>query len=127
MSYQPQRILAPDGTELVVIAAADYDRLVAAASWDEDSREIYLADRALRDDARYPASVVDAILAGATPLQAWREYRGISQSALARAVGIGPSTLSKIEMGKRIGRMATRRAIARSLDIPLSALDPLDD
>lgn len=127
MSYEPQRIIAPDGTELVVIAAADYDRLVTAAAWDEDARDIHLADRALRDEARYPAPVVDAILAGATPLKAWREYRGISQTELARAIGVGPSTLSRIEVGKRIGRMATRRAIAKALDVPASALDPLDD
>lgn len=127
MSYEPQRIVAPDGTELVVIAAADYDRLVAAAAWDEDAHDIHLADRALRDEARYPAPVVDAILSGATPLRAWRKHRGISQSALARASGIEASSLSKIEAGKRIGRLATRRLIAKALDVPVSALDPLDD
>jgi DNA-binding XRE family transcriptional regulator len=125
MTYRPQRIVAPDGTEMVVIRASDYDQLVAAAALDEDIRH---ADRVLgRDDARYPTSVVDAILAGASPLRAWREYRGFSQVALAQRAGITATALNKIEAGKREGRALTRRAIARALDVPISALDPLDD
>ncbi|NWP15660.1 hypothetical protein, partial [Escherichia coli] len=63
MTYQPQRILAPDGTEMVILRAVDYDRLVAAAAWDEDARDLYMADRALAgDEARYPAPIADAIL-----------------------------------------------------------------
>lgn len=127
MTYQPQRIVAPDGTELVVMRAQDYARLVAAAG-DEDARDIRLADRARRDDdARYPAPVADAILAGMTPLRAWREHRGISQADLARLAGVTATALSKIESAKRIGRPGTRRAIASALDVPVSALDSLDD
>jgi DNA-binding XRE family transcriptional regulator len=125
MTYQPQRIVAPDGTEMVLIRAADYDRLVAAAGLDEDIRE---ADRVIAsDDARYPATVADAILGGATPARAWRAYRGITQVELARRAGITSTALNKIESGKRDGRPATRRAIARALAIPVSALDPIDD
>lgn len=127
MTYQPQRIIAPDGTELVVMRAQDYARLVAAAG-DEDACDIRLADRARRDDeARYPASVADAILAGVAPMRAWREYRGISQADLARLAGVTATALSKIESAKRIGRPGTRRAIAKALDVPVSALDSLDD
>jgi DNA-binding XRE family transcriptional regulator len=128
MTYQPQRIVAPDGTEMVLVRADDYDKLVAAAALDEDSRDILMADRALaRDEARYPAPVVDAILAGATPIKAWREHRDLTQADLARRSGVSATALNKIESGRRGGRLATRRAIAKGLDVPVSALDPLDD
>ena len=128
MTYQPQRILAPDGTEMVILRAVDYDRLVAAAAWDEDARDIYMADRALAgDEARYPAPIADAILTGTAPVRAWREYRGISQADLARISGVSATALNKIEGGKRLGRPATRQALARARDVPVSALDPLDD
>lgn len=128
MTYEPQRIVAPDGTEMVVIRATDFDRLVAAAAWDEDARDIYTADRALAgDEARYPAPVADSIIAGAAPLRAWREYRNLSQAELARQSGVTPTSINKLESGKRFGRLATRRAIARVLDIPVSALDPIED
>ncbi len=127
MTYEPQRIVAPDGTEMVVLRAVDYDQLVAAAALDEDARDILMANRAIRDEVRYPAGVVDAILAGATPLRAWREHRGFSQAELARKAGLDATALNKIESGKRVGRLATRRAIAKALDVPISALDPMDD
>jgi DNA-binding XRE family transcriptional regulator len=128
MTYQPQRITAPDGTEMVVIRAEDYDRLVAAAALDDDRRDARMADRALAlSDVRYPAAVVDAILGGATPLRAWRVYRGLSQISLAEAANLSATGLNKLELGKRDGRPATLRAVAKALDIPVSALDPLED
>lgn len=134
MTYQPQHIEAPDGTPLVVITLRDYERLIGSAEGDtEDARDNAAADRALAEsDARYPAPVVDAILAGATPIAAWRRYRGLSQSALAAAARIGQTAVARLEKQRKgalsmpYGRRATREAIAVALKVPLDALDPID-
>jgi hypothetical protein len=133
MIYQPQTFRAPDGTELVVMTRADYDRLVATAALDEDARDNAAAAAALAEsDARFPLAVVDAILAGLTPVAAWRRHRGLSQSALARYTGLTQAAIARLESRRNgrapaVGRLTTRRAIAAALDIPLRALDPPGD
>lgn len=131
MTYQPQRIEAPDGTELVVITRAEYDRLVDAHG-DEDARDARLADLALAEgDLRYPAPVMDAMLAGDTPVAAWRKHRGMSQADLAAKTGMTQAGVSRLETRREgitpVGRLATRRALAKALDVPVAALEPLEE
>lgn len=127
MTYH-QSFTAPDGTKLVVLSRADYDRLLAASG--EDAGDIQAADTARADPTRYPAAVVDRILAGKTPVAAWRAYRGMTQSRLAEAAGMiqaGIARLEHLSDGKMPwGRYQTRAAIAAALEIPVAALDPLD-
>jgi len=130
MEYKPQHFEAPDGTPLVVITADEYKRLLATV--DDDAADIAAADRARADDTRFPAEVVDAIIDGATPVAAWRQYRGLSQAALAGTAGMTQAGVSRLETKKdgrapAVGRLETRRALAKALDVPLSALDPLED
>lgn len=54
-----------------------------------------------------------------------RVARGLSQSALARAAGIGKGSLSELEAGQRNPTLATLYALAGTLHVPLAAL--LDD
>ncbi|WP_370618831.1 helix-turn-helix domain-containing protein [Mumia sp. Pv 4-285] len=51
-----------------------------------------------------------------------REDRGLSQSALARAAGIGKASLSELEAGRRNATLATLYALAEPLGVPLAAL-----
>ena len=133
MTYERQRFTAPDGTKLVVIAESDYERLVLEAALDEDARDIRAADQSrVESDARYPAVVVDHIIAGMTPVAAWRTYRDMTQARLGEIAGVHQTAIARLEKrvaGKPqpLGRWTTRQAIARALDVPVSALDPLDD
>lgn len=118
MNYRPQSFDAPDGTPLVVITRAEYDRLIAAAL-DEDTRDDLIADRALAEgDARYPAAVVEAMIAGKSPVAAWRAHRSLTQADLAVLAGVTQAAISRIESGgpdgSRSGSVDTRRAIARA-------------
>lgn len=58
----------------------------------------------------FPGSVVAAILEGAHPIKAFREYRGMTQARLAQAVGSSAVYISQIERG---GRRAGRRFFAK--------------
>lgn len=117
------------GGDFVVLPRREFDRLVAAAH--ADAQAIRAADRARADPARYPAAVADAILRGVSPVAAWRAYRKMTQAELAVASGIGQTGIARLETKRNgrtgYGRKATREAIAHALNIPLSALEPLDD
>ncbi len=125
MGQEPQRFTAPDGTEMVVLPAADYDQLELLASEGED----YVAARAQLDrlaagEGTMPAEVLDLILdEDLTAVAAWRRYRGMTQAALAKAAGCSQVWLSRIEAGAGHGTPKMRRAIAAALDAPLWALE----
>lgn len=129
MKYAPQHFVAPDGTDMVVMRARDYEALLAAVEVDEDARDIAAADAArAASDVLYPSQVVDDVLAGSSILAAWRRYRGMSQAELARRAELSQSAISMLEKRPNAyGRRASRIALARALDIPLAALDPLED
>ena len=91
----------------------------------EDIEDVAAYDEAIANDDgfRVPHVVVVAIHEGQHPVRAWREYRGLTQEALASAAGISTPFLSQIEGSKRVGSLDTLRAIARALDVPLDMLD----
>lgn len=69
-----------------------------------------------------PGEVLFAILDGAMPIRAWREYRGISQKELAKSVGITAGYLSQLEAGLRTGSTEVLSAIAQQLTISIDDL-----
>ena len=57
--------------------------------------------------------MVDAILRGGHPLKVFREYRGLSQAALAKATKTNTVYISQIETGRRrAGRKLLQRLAA---------------
>lgn len=52
----------------------------------------------------------------------WREYHGISQRALARAVGITSGEMSGIERGEHLPNVITAILIAKALEVPVEEL-----
>jgi transcriptional regulator with XRE-family HTH domain len=124
MTYQPQHFTAPDGTEMVVLRAADYARLAALA---EDAEDI-VAGRAglasMAQEGTVPGEVVALMINdGLSPVAAWRRHRGLTQSELARRAGLSQVWVNRIEAGKGHGTPATRRKLAAALDAPVWALD----
>jgi DNA-binding XRE family transcriptional regulator len=125
MGQEPQRFIAPDGTEMVILSAADYEQLEVLAAEGED----YVSARAQLDriaagEGTMPGEVLDLILdENLTAVAAWRRYRGMTQVALAKAAGCSQVWLSRIEAGAGHGTPKTRRALAMALDAPLWALE----
>ncbi|MDH7640683.1 helix-turn-helix domain-containing protein [Sphingomonas oryzagri] len=110
-----QQIVTPQGDVLVVMPLAHFERLSAAAGMFIFSDE--------RDAEAVPAEVRVAIDEGESPLAAWRRYRAISQSALARESGVSRFTIMRIEAaGAGAGNRQSRKLLAAALDIPVSAI-----
>jgi DNA-binding XRE family transcriptional regulator len=114
-------ITTPSGDRLAVMPVAEYERLVEAA---EDAADGRAYDRAKRRLARgadelLPAKLVNRVLAGESKVGVWREHRGLTVKALAKAAKIAPAYLSQIEAGDREGSVATLRKIAAALRVDL--------
>ncbi|AMR76434.1 helix-turn-helix domain-containing protein [Cupriavidus nantongensis] len=86
----------------------------------EASDDVTLFDAATEQDDgfRVPAAVLDAELAGDHPVKAWRNYRRLTQDALAQAAGLSKPYLSQIENRARAGSAAALRRLAQALDVP---------
>ena len=91
----------------------------------EDAEDAADAARKLADPDRdwVPAEVVDRILdEGVHPVRAWREHRGLTLEALAKAAGVPQSTIATIESGTGAGTTDQMRALAQALKISLETL-----
>lgn len=122
-----QIIRTPGGEELVVLPRADYDALVAGAQSigadDEDAVDIAVFDKRMAElrsdrDAVLPAEVSQAMLRGATLVQALRKWRGVKQQELAAKAELAQGYLSDIERGRSQGSREAREKIARALNVP---------
>jgi len=125
MSCEPQTFAAPDGTEMVILPAAEYARLKLLAEEGEDLAD---AQKALaRIDAgegTMPGAVLSMILEdNLHPIAAWRRYRGLSQAALAHRAKLSQVWISRIERGGGYGSRETRRKLAEALDALVWALE----
>lgn len=128
MTYHPQRFMAPDGTEMVVLTAVDFERLRALAEDSEDAEDVAAAlaieSRVAAGEGTMPGEVLKLIIESElSPLTAWRKYRGLSQAALARKAGLSQVWVSRIEAGGGYGSRETRRKLAEALEAPLWALE----
>jgi len=125
MNYQPQHFTAPDGTDMIVLRAEDYERLLTLAEDGEDVTEgLAIQARIAAGEGTVPGEVVHMMIVDdVTPLAAWRRYRGLSQAALARLAGLSQVWVSRIERGGGYGSRETRRRLAAALDAPVWALE----
>ena len=106
--------------EWAVIPYREYRRLSEAAEMAEDVRDF---DEAVsRDEETVPHAVVQRLVMGEQPVKVWREYRGLTQAALARAARITPAYLSQIETGVREGSVRVLTALARTLQVNVEDL-----
>lgn len=127
MGYEPQHFTAPDGTKMVVLKAADFERLRELA---EDAEDVIAAtlqlERIRQGERGVPGEVVGFMINDEmSPIAAWRKYRGVSQAELAAMAGCSQVWLSKIESGTARGAAKLRRAIAIALDAPLWSIEDL--
>jgi transcriptional regulator with XRE-family HTH domain len=66
--------------------------------------------------------VADRLAAGESPVRVLREWRDVTQLHLSFRTHVSQGHISDIENGRRTGTMATLRAIAAALKVPLDLL-----
>jgi DNA-binding XRE family transcriptional regulator len=118
------QVIEKNGTpEWAVIPYQAYLDLIEDAEMLADIRDYDAAMEAIAaGEPLTPGEVLFAILDGTTPIRAWREYRGMSQKALAEAAGITAGYLSQLESGTRAGSTEVLAAIAAVLNLSLDDL-----
>ncbi len=119
-----QFITTPEGERMVVLSERDYRALLEARDDAEDLKAVRaFKDRMKRgEEELLPAAMVDAILNGENRIRVWREHRGLTALALAKAADIAAAYLSQIETGKRDGTVETYRKLAKALRVSLDDL-----
>jgi DNA-binding XRE family transcriptional regulator len=102
-------------TDTVTIPREEYDRLVRLA---EDAEDIAAAGDALQTEL-IPAAFANRILDGESPLTVYREFRGLSKSALAARSGVNRVQIADIEVGRKAGSVATLGKLAAALGLSI--------
>ena len=110
--------------EMITIPLDEYKRMQAAVN---DLADLQAHDRALADlasgrEEAVPAEYVRRMIAGESPLHVWRDLRGLTQSALARASGVNRVQIADIEAGRKNGSLETARKLAEALGIAVDDL-----
>ena len=117
-----QTITTPAGEEMVVMPREDYEALVAAAenAYEDgaDAAAFASALAAMQPQDLLPAAVTASILEGKGRVRAYREWRGLTQAALAVASGLSPEELNQIESGDILLSRDAAARIATALDVP---------
>jgi hypothetical protein len=113
-------------TETVTLRRADYHALLEAL---EDAADIALlreAEAAVQrgESELLPIEMIERLLAGESPVRAWRAHRGMSAHELARLAKLAPSYLSEIETGKKPGSFDAMARVARALGVAMEDLVP---
>ena len=126
----------------VILSYADWQKIVAMLD-EEDADDIAAVDAARREDDEFaaqlaaghgvpvettiPLEVVKAKLDGVHPLEAWREFRSITQRQLSSRSGVGRDLIAQIETGKKQGGVTTLKRLAQALGVPIEALITAED
>lgn len=119
------QIIERDGQpEYAVLPFSDYEEMKRLA---EAMQDLQAYDTAMADTGEpVPHSVVLRLVDGEAPLKVWREFRGLTQVALARQAEVDKTYLSQIESGRKTGSIAVFRRLARALSVDLDDLVPAD-
>ena len=119
-----QYITTPAGETLAVLHKSEYEALIERL---EDIVDMAAAADVLArinegEEELIPAAVVKRIVDGESKVRVWREHRGMSVTALAKASGLSQAYVSQIENGARAARPDKRAAIAEALNLDVDDL-----
>ena len=109
------------------------DELAAAAEagarsspdYEGMAEDIAVYDAAVAEGAReYPLNVVGRVFDGEPPVRVFREWRGLTQAALAARARLSKGYVSDIEGGRKSPPAHVLRALADALDVDIDVLVP---
>ena len=114
-ALQARTVNGAEEADLIVTTPADLEEMLEDAA-------ATAAFHATRDQESVPADVVSRLIAGENPVKVWREFRGLSQRALAAQTDLNFAYLSQIETGARKGPIKTMKKLAEVLAVDLDDL-----
>ncbi len=121
-SMKPQVIKVGDVPAFAVLPWDEWRAIQDRLEGTEDERAA--ADAKARAGEAFPFDLAKAIVDGQHPVRVYRRYRGLTQTTLAKAVGVTPLTISYIETGRRRGSLKLLRRLAKALAVELADLEP---
>lgn len=110
--------------EMISIPLEEYRSLQAAAEElaDLQAYDRTLAQLASGDEELLPTEFVKRMLSGESPLRIWREFRELTQTALAAASNVNRVQIADIEARRKSGSIETVKKLAEALGITLDEL-----
>lgn len=106
--------------EMIQIPKSDYEALVSAK---EELEDILSFDRAMTEGGDgLPQAYMLRLIDGECPLKVFREWRSLSQSALARASGVNRVQIADIEAGRANASVQTWKKLAEALGVGIEEL-----
>ena len=111
--------------EFAVLPFADYEAIIQRLDDLEDARD--LREYRVNPEESFPEALVERLLAGENPVKLWREYRGMTQAALAEKVKVTVSHISQIETGKKDCSVKLLKALAKALNVDMELLINIED
>jgi DNA-binding XRE family transcriptional regulator len=113
-----------DGKEFAVLPMAklkklmiDAEMLVDVMAYDEAKQRL-----ARGEDELIPLELIERRLAGENPMKIWREYRGLTQEALAKRSKVSRPMIAAIETGHKTGGVGTLKKLAVALGVDVDDL-----
>lgn len=108
----------------VTLSRKDWDAMIEALEDADDRRSIEesRARRAAGKDDAIPAAVMKRLIARENPVRVYREWRGMTASALAKSAKVAQPYVSAIETGAKPGSAAALKRIASVLDVDMEDL-----
>jgi len=111
------QIIERKGKRFAVVPLKEFEQLLHDAEMLDDIRAFDSAKR--RQEESFPSEVADRLLDGENPIRVFREYRRLTQNALAKAAHIARPYLTELESGRKKGSVSVLRAISLALKVEL--------
>ena len=118
------QVLQLNGIKYAILPYEAYEKMIEIL---EDARDIAdakeIANRIAQGEGEYyPSEVVNTILDGENKIKVFREYRGITQEALAKKINKSVAMIRKLENGSSDGSISTIKAISDVLKVDVEML-----
>ena len=112
------------GKEFAVLPMAKLKKLMVDAEMLVDVMAYDAAKQRLArgEDELVPLGLTERRLAGESLTKIWRDYRGLTQEALARLSKVSRPMIAAIEAGHKTGGIGTLKKLAVALKVDLDHL-----
>ena len=120
MKIHPQIILQGKVPAFAILPYEEYETLLQTLEDIEDIEDIEIIISAESDHAeKFPLELIEKIAAGESPIKAYREYRKLTQTDLAKKAKVSKQYISQLETKERSGSLKILKSIAKILAVDL--------